>query len=127
GNIALGLGLAVAGVLSVMGIGLLIASFAKTQQEAANLGILVSVPTSFLSGSFFPVPDAHLFTIGGERVGFYDLLPTTHAVKAIRAVLTDGSGWSDVWGHAAVMLGLGAVLLVGAAVLFSVTRLLPER
>src|SRR5581483_3259497 len=53
GSLGAGFVLVMLTALSVVGVGLLIASFAGKTQEAANYGILFSVPAGFLSGSFF--------------------------------------------------------------------------
>lgn len=118
--VALGAGLA------VVGLGMVVAAFARTQQEAANIGVLISVPSSFLSGAFFELPPVPLFTAGGIEWGLYDLIPTTHAVEAMRAVLTFGRGFADVGGTIAV-LGVLALLLFGIGVgLYKRQRLAPS-
>lgn len=121
--------IALMAAVPVAGIGMVIASFARTQQEAANFGVLVSVPASFLSGSFFVVPGIELFRLGSRSVGLYDLLPTTHAVDLMRDVMTFGRGLDDVGAvayplAALAILGL-AYFAVGAA-LYARFRLRPE-
>ena len=110
----------VAGV-SVIGLGLVIASFARTQQEAANFGVLVSVPTSFLSGSFFPVPP---LLVNGFSV--YDLLPTTHAVTALRQMLTLGRPLSEAGDELLALAVLSAIFFVVGVTLYARTRLRAE-
>ena len=45
----------IAGIASIS-LAMIIASFAKNDRQAANLGTLIVVPTTFLTGSFFPPP-----------------------------------------------------------------------
>jgi ABC-2 type transport system permease protein len=112
--------------VAVVGIGLVIAAFAKTQQEAANIGVLVSVPGSFLSGAFFPIPGVNLFTVGETTVGLYDVLPTTHAVRAMRDVMTFGKGLDAVAGGLAAMALLALLFFATGIVLYRRNRLAPE-
>lgn len=116
-------GIALAAGIAVLGLGMVIAAFARTQQEAQNIGILVSVPGSFLSGSFFPIPDVPLFTLRERVVGLYDLLPTTHAVDAMRAILTHGRALGDVTFSLAALALLSLGFFALGATLYRRTRL----
>jgi ABC-2 type transport system permease protein len=82
---------------SVIGVGLIVASFSKTVSQAfviANFpfGILM-----FLSGAALPVPIGTLFTLGSRDFNFADLLPPTHAVAALNKIFTLGAGIREVW------------------------------
>ena len=82
---------------SVIGVGLIVASFSKTVSQAfviANFpfGILM-----FLSGAALPVPIGTLFTLGSRDFNFADLLPPTHAVAALNKIFTLGAGIQEVW------------------------------
>lgn len=117
GSYLVAYGVAFVAALAVVGIGMIVAAFVKTQQEAATLGTLISVPGSFLSGAFFPLPKVELFDVAGRTVHLYSLLPTTHAVDALRGVLTLGRSMGDVvWELGALVLlallyfGIGAAL-----------------
>ena len=110
---------AIAAAVACTGIGLGIAAFARTQQEAANLGIAVSVPASFLSGAFFPVPGVRLF---GD-VELYDALPTTHAIAALREIMTLGRPVADVTGALGALALLGLAYFAAGMVLYRRTRL----
>ena len=114
---------ALVAALAVVGVGMVIASFARTQQEAANLGILVSVPASFLSGAFFPVPGVTLFHWGERAVGLYDALPTKHAVEAMRQVTTFGHTLADAGAALAAMAALGALYFAAGVLLYRRARL----
>lgn len=118
--------IALAAAFSVIGLGMIIAAFARTQQEAANLGVLVAIPGSFLSGSFFTIPGVELFTIGERTIRLYDVLPTTHAVDALRLVLTFGNRLEEVaFSLGALVVLSGAFFALGVA-LYSRTRLRPQ-
>lgn len=118
--------IALAAAFAVVGLGMVIAAFARTQQEAANLGILVAVPGSFLSGSFFALPAVDLFTLGGRTVGLYDVLPTTHAVDAMRGVMTFGRGLGEVGFSLAALAILSLAFFALGVVLYRRSRLAPQ-
>ena len=107
--------------VAVIGLGMVIAAFARTQQEAANFGVLVSVPMSFLSGSFFPIPR---FELAGFNV--YDVLPTTHAVTAMRQLMTLGRPIGEVSTELAFLVGLALLSFVVGVALYARMRLRPE-
>jgi ABC-2 type transport system permease protein len=95
--------------LSIIGIGMIVGCFSKTISQAfviANfpLGVLM-----FLSGAIFPIPKTVIFTLGGQEIGLYDLLPPTHAVVALNKVLTLGAGLDEV------AYELGALLVLSIA------------
>lgn len=115
-----------ASAFAVIGVGLVIAAFARTQQEASNLGIMVSVPASFLSGAFFEIPAVTLFTWNGWVVGLYDVLPTKHAVEAMRTVMTYGGGLDAVTGLLAALAGLAVVYFAVGVAFYGRARLAPE-
>ena len=82
--------------ISIIGIGLIVASFSKTVARAfviANfpLGFLM-----FLTGAIYPIPQKPLFTIFGHPFTIPSLLPPTHAVTALNKIFTLGSGLGDV-------------------------------
>jgi len=121
GSYASAYAIALVAAIAVTGIGMIIASIARTQQEAANFGVLVSVPMSFLSGAFFAIP---AFRIAGFNV--YDLLPTTHAVAALREVMTLGRSIDAVTGALAALAGISLLVFAAGVVLYRRTRLTPE-
>jgi ABC-2 type transport system permease protein len=77
---------------SAIGLGLIVACFAKNDSETGSLGAGAGVPMAFLSGAIFPLPPAPLGQIAGHEVEVYDLLPTTHAAEAMRRILVNGDG-----------------------------------
>lgn len=126
GGLLPGVAVALVAATSVIGVGMIIAAFAKTQQDAANLGILVSVPASFLSGAFFPIPSVDVLRLGDRVIEIYDVLPTTHAIKALRRVLTYGESLSSVTFELAALTLLSVAFLAVGAVLYTRRRLVPE-
>jgi ABC-2 type transport system permease protein len=111
----------IAGIASIS-LAMIIASFAKNDRQAANLGTLIVVPTTFLTGSFFPLP-AEYVNIFGHSFQIYGILPWTHTLTALRSVLVYGSGWSVVSSDVVISAVLTLILFVIGVFLFSKTRL----
>ena len=104
--------------LAVIGIGMLVASLARSVSQAfvvANfpLGLMM-----FFSGVIFPMPKVALFTLFGHAISLYDILPPTHAVSALNKVLTMGAGLGDVTYELGALIGLSLIYYAGGALLF---------
>jgi ABC-2 type transport system permease protein len=50
----------------------------------------------FFSGAMFPVPRLTIFSIGGQSVALFDILPTSHAVIALQKIFVMGASLGDV-------------------------------
>ncbi|MFW6190145.1 MAG: ABC transporter permease [Candidatus Bipolaricaulota bacterium] len=116
----------IAGISSVA-LGLLIAAFADSEDHASNLGTLVTVPLSFISGAFFPLPSLPLGTLFGYKFELYDVLPWSHASNTLRTLLAFGGGPSDVLLDVLFMFGLTVVLFFVGVLFFSRNRLSASR
>lgn len=99
--------------LSVIGLGLLVASFARSVAQAFLLANFPFGVFMFLSGTMFPVRGVALFTVAGQEVNLLDVLPQRHAVNALTAVF--GYGSVDI-GYELGMLGLLSVAFFGLGV-----------
>lgn len=117
---------AIGGVASVA-LGLLIAAFADGEDHASNLGTLVTVPLSFVSGAFFPLPSLVIGNFFGYKFELYDILPWSHASNALRTLLSFGGGIGDVLPDIIFMLILTTLLFFVGVVTFSRTRLSATR
>jgi len=101
-----------------------------TSPEAAGQLVGFGVtPLAFASGCFMEVPGITLITnffptaTGGARdVVLWDLLPTTHAVNALRSVLLYDFSFIDVIADVIAMIGLSLVLLAISILLYSKRR-----
>ena len=99
-------------LMSTLGIGLLISSYAETQQQAMLLAFFVIMPMVVLSGFAFPIqnmPEAAQWLTGINPLRYY--------LVVIRAVFLKGSGLSGHGFEYGMMALLGA-----AALLLSVRR-----
>jgi ABC-2 type transport system permease protein len=116
----------IAGMASIA-LALLIASFAKNEMQALELGATIILPVAFLAGAFFPLPKQVLGEFAGRTYVLYDILPWAHAISALRSVLTYGTGLSaDVVFDITWLIVLTAILFVVGVVCYSRMRLRPE-
>jgi len=115
----------VGGIASVA-LGMIIAAFAKTERQAANLGTIITVPTSFLVGAFFQLPQVIIGNLMGQSFQIYDFLPWTHTLNALRTLLTFGGGWNDITYQLGLSVILTVLLFIVGVFLFSKNRLRAE-
>lgn len=111
GSLSLLLALSGLFLLGSLGIGILISTIAKTQQEAMMLTYFTMLPTIFLSGFFFPLaamPPA-LQTI--SRV-----IPLRYYLKIIRSIVLKGVG-ADSLTEEIVALAVFGLVVMGIAAL----------
>ena len=82
--------------LSIIGVGMIVASFSRTVSQAFVIANFPFGLFMFLSGAAVPVRLGGILTIAGRRFGVTDLLPPTHAVHALNKVFTLGAGLGDL-------------------------------
>jgi len=104
GSLAIVLGLSLLGSAVFLAMGFGVAGWARTENQAAPVANLLSLPMMFLSGTFFPreVMPEFLQTITR-------FLPLTYLNDALRAVINDGAGW-DVIGTDVLGLVVWAII-----------------
>ena len=106
-------GVAILGAFSFAGLGLLVASRARTIEGVSGLMNLVMLPMWILSGTFFSYsrfPDA--------MIPFVKALPLTALNDALRAVMIDGAALAALSAPLAIVIGWGAVSFVIALRIF---------
>lgn len=107
----------IAGV-SCISLGLLVAAFSKSEGHAGTLGMLVSVPLSFLIGAFFPLPSQ------AEAVTAF--LPWRQAFTALTSVLAYGVQLQDIMPNITAMILETAFLFTLGVIAFAKVRLKAE-
>ncbi len=125
-SIVLAVFIGVIGGIASISLAMIIASFAKNDRQAANLGTLIVVPLGFLIGAFFELPQIVIGTLMGHTFLIYDILPWRHTLVALRSVLVFGSGWNSVSYEIVMSAILTLILFVIGVILFSKTRLSAE-
>ncbi|MDO6428106.1 ABC transporter permease [Thalassotalea sp. 1_MG-2023] len=102
------------GSLSLITLGLLMASRSKSEELTGGLLNLVSWPMMMLSGVWF--------SLEGAPKGlqfFADFLPLTHLVSGARKIITEGASLSDISYHLAIMAVMTTVFLSLGAYFFN--------
>jgi ABC-2 type transport system permease protein len=103
---------------SIIGVGMIVASFSKTVSQAFVIANFPFGFLMFLTGAIFPVPMPTLLSIGGHRFSIADLLPPTHAVVALNKVFTLGAGIEEVLFELAALVILSILYFGVGVVLF---------
>ena len=93
-------------LLSLLSLGLLISTRAKTQTEALQLSQVTMLPSIFLSGYIFPFEGLPVVLHG---IGL--VLPVTHMMAIMRGVVLRNESAVDMWPHIAALIGTSIVLV----------------
>lgn len=101
------------GTLAFMSIGLLVGSFAKTQQAATAVANLIILPMAFLGGAFIPLD----FAPAWLRDASY-AMPLRYLVTGMQDVMARGEGAAAALPAIGILLGLTVVLTVVAVRVF---------
>jgi ABC-2 type transport system permease protein len=110
GNVFLLLVLSLPFLLTVLGLGLVISTRAKTQAEAFQLAMGTVLPSVFLSGYIFLIENMPKFFQGIAR-----LIPATYYIQILRGIILRGAGIRELWVHAVVLTLMGCVTILLAA------------
>ncbi len=110
GSIALLLALSGLFLVTTLGIGLLISTFARTQFEAMMLAVFIQLPAIFLSGFFFPLAAMPPVL---QLVSY--LIPLRYFLIIVRAILIKGVGLAAV-AHEVIALIIFGIVVMGTAV-----------
>ena len=94
-------------------MGLAISGFARSEEVAAPITNLVSMPMMFLSGVFFP-----LDALPEVVTSVTQFLPLTYLADAIRAVVTDGAGIAEIRSELAGLAVWTAIVFAAATRVF---------
>lgn len=104
----------VLGALSLVSLGLLVAARLRSEEFTGGLLNMATWPMMGLSEVWFPLEGAPHFVHQLSQ-----LLPLTHLVQAMRAIMIDGAGMAAISHHLLTLTGMSVVFLVLGASLFS--------
>jgi ABC-2 type transport system permease protein len=97
-------------LLPALGLGLVVSTTAKTQQEAFMTSYLILVPAILLSGFMFPVRSMPWFFRTLSLAN-----PLRHYTEIVRGVFLKGTGLPELWPQHLALLLLGLVYVSLAA------------
>ncbi len=106
GSLALLLLLSCLFIVTVLGLGLLISTLARTQLEAVQLAFLVMLPSVLLSGFMFPRSEMPVVI---RAIGY--ALPVTYFVEILRGIILRGAEFKDLLPHVAGLALCCAIIL----------------
>jgi ABC-2 type transport system permease protein len=100
-------------LLTSLGLGILISTVSRTQQEAMMLTFFLMLPSIFVSGYFFPIAAMPKLLQAVSK-----LVPLTYVLTIVRAIILKGVGFEVLAGDVAALAVFGVVVLVVAALRF---------
>ena len=98
-------------LLAALGLGLLLSTLAKTQQQARNSAFFFTMPATTLSGFGTPISSMPLFF---QRLTYIN--PLRHIIVVLRSVYLKGVGFDVLWPNLLAM-GVFAAVLLGVSIL----------
>lgn len=101
------------GSLTMISLGLLVAARVQSEELGSGLLNIMTWPMLMLSGVFFSLQMAPLWLQSLASV-----LPLTQIVVAMRLVMVEGAGWSQLWPSLVWLSGQGVVFMTLALTLF---------
>jgi ABC-2 type transport system permease protein len=105
GTWALSIPIFLFGMLAFFAIGLLIGSFAKTEEAANGAAQIVILPMAFLSGTFFPIDQAP-----GWLQTVSEIFPLRHMNDGMQDFLVRGKGAEALLAPCGILLGFTIVI-----------------
>jgi len=100
-------------LLCTLGIGLLISTISKTQQQSFLAGFLFIMPAILLSGFMTPIQ-----AMPGWLRPLTYVNPVRYFVEILRSNLLKGAGFSDLWWQLLALATLGFLILLVATLRF---------
>lgn len=101
-------------MLCTLGLGLLVSTLARTQQQAMMITTFVfMMPQIYLSGFIFPIQNMPKIF---QWITY--AIPLRYYVQVLRGVFLKGIGLEILWRQGLAMLGLGVVILTIARIRF---------
>ena len=96
-------------LFAMLGLGLLLATYSVTQQQAMSLSFFFINIFNMMSGVFTSID-----SMPGWAQTIVATFPPSHFIKIMRMVVLKGSGFGDIWYPMAAMAAIGLVLNVWA-------------
>jgi ABC-2 type transport system permease protein len=114
GSLTLLMSLTLLYLLNTLGLGLLVSTLVRTQQQAMMFSaFLLMVPMIYLSGLVFPIANMpEVFQYASYAI------PVRYYANVLRGVFLRGSGLDVLWPEAVILTAMGTMLLVTASLRF---------
>jgi ABC-2 type transport system permease protein len=99
--------------MGATGVGLVLSSFAKTEEQFMPMAMIVTLPSMFLAGAFFPIQ-----TMPSMLQGIAKILPIYYAGDALRGVMVKGFSLMQVLPDMLFLSVFAVVMLFLSVMLF---------
>ncbi|HJV89442.1 MAG TPA: ABC transporter permease [Holophagaceae bacterium] len=86
-------------IVAMLGVGVRISTVAQSQAQASQMSFMMFLPMVFLSDYIFPI---HGMPVPFQIIS--ELIPVTHFIRIMRAIVMRGVGIDVIWVHAAKLL-----------------------
>jgi ABC-2 type transport system permease protein len=103
-------------LVSLLALGLLVSSRAKSQMEAMQMAMGFMLPSVLLSGYVFPIA-----ALPAPLQVVSHLLPATYFIKIARGIVIRGADFVDLWQPVTALLAISIVLIAASARAFKKT------
>lgn len=103
-------------LLSLLSLGLLVSSRAKTQMEAMQMAMAFMLPSVLLSGYIFPIA-----ALPAPLQVVAHILPATYYIRIARGIVIRGAGFGDLWQPVTALVVISLVLIAASARAFKKT------
>jgi ABC-2 type transport system permease protein len=103
-------------ILAVLGIGLMISTFSRSQASAQQMAMGMIMPSILLSGFIFP---REAMPLVAQWIG--DILPITYFLEIVRGILLKGTGINELWRPTLFLVAFAVVTLTIAVKRFAKT------
>lgn len=100
-------------LLTTLGLGLLISTIAKSQQEAMLLTLVINLPGIFLSGFFFPLEAMPPFL---QFLSYF--IPLRYMLIILRGIVLKGVGLEPIFAPVVALTLFGFLILFAASLRF---------
>jgi len=97
-------------VLAGIGIGVMVATVSKSQQQAQLLTFFVNPPITLLSGSTSPIENMPIFF---QKLSYLD--PLRYLVTIVRGVTLKAAPWSALWPNLVALATFAVILFAISA------------
>jgi ABC-2 type transport system permease protein len=97
----------------MISLGLLFAARFKSEEMVSGLLNFITWPMMFLSGVWFSLEGMHPIL---KQLA--QLLPLTHMINAMRAIMLDGAGFADILMPVSILAAMSFVFILVGSFLF---------
>ncbi len=116
GNVFLLFGFTLIFLVSALGLGLLISTFADNQIQALQMAFVVILPSVLLSGFIFPQESMPWIIAAVGK-----MVPVTYYIRVLRGIVLRDAAFADLWHNGVILAGMAVIVLAAASLRFSKT------